>query len=230
MRAKEIMTSPVPTLPLNASVLDAAKLLVSCALGAIPVVDEWTNMVGMLSEADLMYREEIGTRQHRSWLSRFFSDDVTLAHEYVRSHSHHVADLMTRTVVYASPESTLGALATLMQRHSVRQIPILKHRAIVGMITRKSLLRALLSNPDESHHATSDEETRRAVALELERHTWSSAWPKDIVVAAGVVQLRGFISSDGLRDAYRVAAENAPGVREVEDHLEVVPNSATMGV
>ncbi len=230
MQAKDIMTSPVPTLPIDASVFDAANLLVSTDLGAVPVVDEWQRMVGILSEADLMYREEIGTRQHRSWLRNLFTDEAQLAAEYVRTHSHHVADLMTRTVVYTSGEATLGALSTLMETHSVRQIPILRHRAIVGIVDRKSLLRALLAQADSPRPSASDEDTRHAVVSELGRHGWSATWPKNVVVTDGVVHLSGFITSDSVRDAYRVAAENVPGVRHVEDHLQIAPASAGMGI
>ena len=230
MLAKDIMTSPVPTLPVGATVFEAAKLLVSIDLGAVPVVDEWQRMVGILSEADLMYREEIGTRQHRSWLSRLFTDDAQLAAEYVRTHSQHVTDLMTRTVVYAGAEATLGALSTLMETHVVRQIPILRHRAIVGIVSRKSLLRALLAAADAHKQSPSDEETRDAVVLELDRQGWSTPWPKNVVVKDGVVHLSGFITSDSMRDAYRVAAENVPGVRHVEDHLQVAPASLAMGI
>lgn len=230
MRAKDIMTSPVATLPVDASVLDAANLLVSTVQGAVPVVDEWQRMVGILSEADLMYREEIGTKQHRSWLRQLFTDEAQLATEYVRTHSHHVADLMTRTVVYASGEATLGALSTLMETHAVRQIPILRHRAIVGIVSRKSLLRAVIAGADTHGQPSSDEETRDAVVTELNRHGWSTAWPKNVVVADGVVHLSGFITSDSMRDAYRVAAENVAGGRHVEDHLQIAPASAGMGV
>ncbi len=231
MRAKQVMSEFVHVVPADASIFDAAELLVSCGVSAVPVVDGSGKMVGIVSEADLMSRAEIGTTPQKSWLARLFADDDSAAAEYVRSHSHRVADVMTRDVVTAGEETKLGELAALMDKHAIKRIPILRDGRIVGIVSRANLLQALLSRePAADAPLVSDEETRRAVVAALEKHGWSSVWPVNVVVNAGVVHLWGFVISDAARDACRVAAENVPGVMRVKNHLREVPASVNMGV
>lgn len=231
MRAKHVMTTSVYAVPVGASIFDAAELLVSAGVSAVPVVDGSGKMVGIVSEADLMCRAEIGTTPDKSWLHRLFADDAATASDYVRSHSHRVADVMTRDVVTATEDTKLGELATLMHKHSIKRIPILREGSIVGIVSRANLLQALLSRePAGGAPHLSDEETRRAVVAELEKTGLVSAWPANVVVNAGVVHLWGFVASSEVSKACRVAAENVAGVKGVKNHLRLVPASVSMGV
>jgi CBS domain-containing protein len=231
MRAKHVMTEFVYTLPVDASIFDAAELLVTGGVSAVPVVDGSGAMVGIVSEADLMSRGEIGTTPQKSWLLRLFTNDVAAAGEYVHSHSHRVADVMTKTVITAGEDTKLGELAALMYKHAVKRIPILRDGRIVGIVSRANLLQALLSRePATDGPRATDEEIRRAVVAALEKHGWSSIWPMNVVVNSGVVHLWGFIANNTVRDACRVAAENVPGVKQVKDHLRAIPYGVDMGV
>jgi CBS domain-containing protein len=231
MRAKHVMTEFVYTLPVDASIFDAAELLVTGGVSAVPVVDRSGAMVGIVSEADLMSRGEIGTTPRKSWLLRLFTDDTTAASEYIHSHSHRVADVMTKTVITAGEDTKLGELAALMHNHAVKRIPILRDGRIIGIVSRANLLQALLSRePAADMPQAADEEIRRAVVAALENHGWSSIWPTNVVVNSGVVHLWGFIANDKVRDACRVAAENVPGVRQVKNHLRPIPHGVNMGV
>ena len=58
---------------------------------------------------------------------------------------------------------------------------------------------------------------------ELKKRDWAPIGTLDIVVRDGVVELKGTVTDVHVRDAVRVAAENAPGVVRVWDKLEVVP-------
>ena len=190
MRARHVMTDLVYTLSSDASVFDAAKLLVNAHVSAVPIVNKAGKMVGIVSEADLMSRAEIGTAPQKSWLLRLLADDSVAAGEYVHSHSHLVADVMTKTVITAGEDAKLGELAALMHKHSVKRIPILRDGEIVGIVSRANLLQALLSRePTAGAPQASDEETRRAVTAELAKRDWSSAWPINVVVSGGIVHL-----------------------------------------
>ena len=231
MRAKHVMTEFVYAVPANATIFDAAELLVTSGVSAVPVVDNSGKMVGIVSEADLMCRAEIGTTPHKSWLVRLFADEGAAAGEYVRSHSHRVADVMTKNVVTASEDTKLGELAALMNKNSIKRIPILRDGWIVGIVSRANLLQALLSRePPADVPRVSDEEIRRAVVEALDKQGWSSTWPANVVVNSGVVHLWGFAASDAIRKAFRVTAENVPGVRGVKNHLRPVPPTVGMGV
>lgn len=69
MQARDVMTSPVVSVTPETKVHDLAQLLVQHRISAAPVVDQEERVVGMVSEGDLLHREEIGTekRNRRSW-------------------------------------------------------------------------------------------------------------------------------------------------------------------
>lgn len=231
MRAKDVMSDGVMSILADATVFEAAELLVSARVSAMPVVDEQDQLVGILSEADLMRRAEIGTAPHHGWLQRLLSDDATKARDYVHSHSQRVRDVMTRNVVTVDADAKLGEVAEEMLKHNVKRLPVVEEGRVVGIVSRADLLQALMSRePKAPAEQRSDEQIRREVTDALARQPWSSAWPTNVVVSSGVVHLWGFVQSEVARKAYRVAAENVPGVKSVKNHLRPIPSSVNMGV
>lgn len=230
MRAKDVMTVDVLAVSADADVFEAADLLLGARISAMPVVDQDGKVVGIVSEADLMKRAEIGTVPHKSWLLRLLSDDVRKAAEYVQSHSRRVSDVMTRKVITVDEGATLGEVAALMLKHGVKRLPVVDDGgSVIGIVSRADLLQALMSRePDAGLFRPSDSEIRDAVSKAVEKQPWSSKWPTNVVVSAGVVHLWGFAESDAVRKAYRVAAENVPGVKSVKNHMRAVPGSASI--
>ena len=231
MRAKQVMTRQIHSLAADASVYEAAQVMLNAGISAAPVVDVDGTLIGIVSEADLMYRSEIGTAPGKSWLQRLLSDDAVLANDYIRAHSHRVADVMTKNLVTADERATLGEIATLMQRHRVKRIPIVRDGKVVGIVSRANLLQGLLARePASSEDPADNEKVRSLVTSELARHGWATNQTACVVAESGVVHLWGFVNSDAVRDAYRIAAENVRGVKRVENHMKVLPPEARLGV
>lgn len=231
MRAKQVMARQVHAVTADASVYDAAQVLLNAGISAAPVVDADGTLVGIVSEADLMYRSEIGTVPGKSWLQRLLSDDAVLAKDYIRAHSHRVADVMTRNPVTASEHATLGEIATLMQRHRVKRIPIARDGKVVGIVSRANLLQGLLARePASSEDLATNEAVRTQVTSELARHGWATSQTTCVVADNGIVHLWGYVNSETVRDAYRIAAENVRGVKRVENHMKILPPETRMGI
>src|SRR5262249_9786148 len=156
----------------------------------------------------------------KTWLSYLVESTAASAAEFVEAHSQRVCDVMTRKVVTATEETRLGDLAELMERHGIKRIPIMRGRELVGIVSRVDLLRALLSRePGGAEDQPSDKALRQAVLAALDRRDWKSRWPTNVLANDGVVHLWGFVEDEAVRKAYRVAAENVPGVRRVKSHL-----------
>ena len=106
MRARDVMNRDVVCIGVKETVFDAAELLLGSGVSAVPVVDDKERLVGIVSEADLLRRAEIGTApSHKSWLSRLMMSEAASAHEYVVSHARKVVDVMTRDVVTAAEDT-----------------------------------------------------------------------------------------------------------------------------
>ena len=231
MRAAEIMSPTVLSITSNATVFEAAELLVGAGVSAAPVIDPAGGIVGIVSEADLIRRSEIGTETHKSFFGRLFADDATAASEYTAFHSRHVRDVMTRNVVTVDENAALGKVADLMDKHKVKRLPVVRDNEIVGIVSRSNLLQALLSRePAGEKVARSDDEIRRDVQTAVDQQPWRSPWTTNVVVSAGVVHLWGFVQSEPVLKAYRVAAENVAGVRKVKNHMRRIPAGVGMGL
>ena len=231
MRAKDVMTEGVICINVKESVFDAAELLLGADVSAVPVVDHKGAVVGIVSEADLIRRAEIETADKKSWLARLMDSEVSAARDFVTAQSRRVSDVMTKDVVTATEDTPLRELVALLDRHVIKRIPIVRDGVPIGVVSRADLLRALLSRePDRPVLQPTDKALRQAVVEALENRPWTSKWPTNVFANDGVVHLWGFVDGDDVRKAYRIAAENVPGVRRVKSHLRAMPASVVMGV
>lgn len=99
MKAAEVMTRAVVTVPPTASLADAIRLMLEQRVSGLPVVDDGGYLLGLLTDGDLLRRVETGTERRRSaWLDLLFGPAQS-AEDYVRSRGRRVWELMTRDVV-----------------------------------------------------------------------------------------------------------------------------------
>jgi tRNA nucleotidyltransferase (CCA-adding enzyme) len=116
--AKDIMSAPVKTIRDTATLSEAQSLLIHFGHNGLPVLDARSRLVGMLSRRDLDK-----ARHH------------ALADESV-------ASLMSKQVIQAEETTKLSDLESLMVRHSIGRIPIMRSAKLVGIVTRTDLIRA----------------------------------------------------------------------------------------
>ena len=122
------------------------RLLAEHDVSALPVVDNDDNVVGVISEADLVHREEIGTEKHRPWWLEAVTPASTLAGEFAKSHGRRVDEVMSTDVVSAAEDTPLGEIATILERHRIKRVPILRGGKLVGIVSRSNLIQALASS------------------------------------------------------------------------------------
>lgn len=225
MRALDVMTTAVLSVAPETTVRDAAKMLVEQRISAAPVIDATGKLVGILSEGDLMRRVEVGTENPRrsSWWLDLLATG-TDAQDYVKSHGQHVADIMTRDVIFVDEETPLSDIASLLESNGIKRVPVMRQGKVVGIVSRANLVQAMASAPAETalEIDSTDREIRAAILGEIAGRPWAFAG-RNIVVRDGVVHLWGMFRSPDVVQAVRVAAEGIPGVKRVEDHTEPLP-------
>ena len=226
MKARDVMVSPVITVKPSSSVREVAKTFLERRISAVPVVDDQGKLVGIVSEGDLMHRTEAGTERKRSWWLQGLTGDETLAAEYVKSHARKVADVMTRRVITASPDSPLHEIASLLENNSIKRVPIVKDGQVIGIVSRANLIQAVASDRKELEIPVSDEAIRGKILASLQAEPWAHTGLLNVIVKGGVVDLFGITGSDAERKAIRVAAESVPGVCAVHDNFIKRPMEA----
>ena len=224
MKASDIMTSPVITVGPDTAVRHIAALLFKHRISAVPVLENG-KLAGIISEADLLHRHEIGTEgtaRSSSWWLQLLSADRSVA-DYVKSHATRARDIMTRDVVSVSPDTPIAEIATLLEKRGIKRVPVLQDGKLVGIVSRSNLVQALAAKGRSMSTGDSGDGAIRArLSAELERQPWWRSTISNVIVTDGVVHYFGGVDSDEERQAARVAAENVPGVRRVEDHRVVL--------
>jgi len=222
MRAIDVMATAVVVARPDMTVRDVAGMLADYRISGMPVVDAQGNLVGVITEGDLLRRAEIGTEgKRRAWWLDLIASTRGLASEYVKEHSRLVSEVMTTNVVTVAEETPLAEIAELMERHRIKRIPVMRDGRMTGLVSRANLIRALASvGPKLRGSITPDDSAiREAILSAMSASRW--ALQRDnVIVTNGVVHLWGMITSEDEGKAIRVAAENVPGVKEVKSHLE----------
>ena len=219
MRAKDVMVRAVATTTPDATVETVAKLMINLRISGVPVLDKNGQLVGIVTEGDLLRRVETGTERRLSRWSDWFSGNARMAAEYVKSHARQVEDVMTRQVVTVGELEGLDEIAELMERNGIKRVPVVHDRKIVGIVSRADLLQVLASGGAPRDAEDSDRLVRERLLAELGKQQWASPSESNIVVSDGVVHIWGTVGSEKERTALRVLAENIPGVRGIEDHM-----------
>jgi CBS domain-containing protein len=229
MKAADVMISNVITVSPDASVQDVANILLTNRISAVPVAGGNGELIGIISEGDLIRRAEAGTDRRHSWWLELLIGGTPLAAEYVKSHARKVADVMTREVITATPDTPLREIAGLLERNGIKRVPIVKGRKIVGIVSRANLVQALVAQREEIEErpAIDDLTIREEVMARLDGQPWTSRLsPVNVIVHDGVVDLWGIVDSETVKQAVRVAVEVTPGVCRINDHLVVQRISA----
>jgi len=221
VKARDIMSTKVVTVSPTTSVRDIAALMIEKHVSGLPVLNDNGTLVGMISEGDLLRRPEIGTEKHRRRWASFFTGADEQAREFTKSHGLRAGDVMTEQVVHVSELTSLGDVVGLMEKHNIKRLPVLTDAKLVGIVSRVDLLRALAMRQAEPlpPPAEGDAAIRAAMNDVLANQEWAMSAMVNVIVSDGVMHLWGVIDSKDQSQALRVAAENIPGVKSVEEHL-----------
>ena len=137
---------------------------------------------------------------------------------------------MTRDVISIGPDEPLSEVARLLEKHSIKRVPVVSNRQLVGIVSRANLVQALASLEGKPHLQLSptDSEIKERIVRKLENEPWAHTSLLNVLVSDGVVDLWGIVHTMVEKDAVRIAAEATQGVRAVNDHLVLRPMESGM--
>jgi CBS domain-containing protein len=226
MEAREVMTRDVVTVGPDTTVGEIAAILVRHRISAAPVVSASRQLLGIVSQTDLVHRSETGTEKRRKWWLELFADTDAKAREYVKSHGLRARDVMTRLVVSVPEGASLAEVADVLDAHRIRQVPVMAEGRLVGMISRADLVRKLAEIKVAAPAARPDNGAlQKAIWGQIKSQPWLKSAFVNLAVRDGVVELWGAVDSDEQHRALRVLVEGVEGVGKVEDHVSLLPKA-----
>jgi CBS domain-containing protein len=149
--AANIMTTKVIAARPDDTVAQVARLLAMNQISAVPVCDAEGNLLGMLSEGDLLRPFTTETETRRAWWLHLLADGTELAPEflnYVREDQRRAKDLMVTPVITVTERASVHEIADLMTRHHIKRAPVLRDGKMVGIVARADLVRAIARSPE----------------------------------------------------------------------------------
>jgi len=229
MKASDAMTRAVISVDPDATVLQAARLMLQRRISGLPVIDKAGKLVGILSEGDFLRRRETQTERRRSRWLEFLMGPGKVAAEYTHSHGSKVFEVMTSEAYTVGEDTPLEDIVELMERRRIKRVPVLRDNQVVGIVTRSNLMHAMVSLArTEPKGAKDDAAIREKLLTEMQKEEWAPIAMTNVVVRDGVVELWGVIIDERQRQALKVAAENIPGVKSVKDHMVWVEPTSGM--
>jgi CBS domain-containing protein len=188
MLVREVMTTPAITVTPGTPLKRAIGLLDEHRITAMPVVDEDGDLVGVVSEADVLRDSVLPDPRAHDRLVEISGPTVHVV----------VTDVMTHLPVTVSPDDDVAQAVEILVNTQVKSLPVVSAGQVVGMVSRRDVI-AVLARQDALIEAEIDEELREA-GVEC-----------SVDVNDGVVHLADAESADSLRIA-QVIASRVPGV------------------
>lgn len=147
MKAKDVMTRKVIAVKPGTSVKEIAKVLYKKKISGVPVVDEENNLLGIVSETDLILKAS-GPHlpAHIQILGGiiYLETPHTMEEELKKVLAFTAGNLMTGDVITVGPEDEVKKLADIMVKENVNRIPVVENKKLVGIVTRHDLLKAMM--------------------------------------------------------------------------------------
>ena len=207
-RVRDVMTTDVLTVDQQAPFKQVAELLAEREVSALPVLDGDGRVVGIVSEADLLLKEQLPVGSGGGLFEgrRRRADRAKAAADIA-------AELMTSPAVTVGPDATVAEAARLLHRHGVKRLPVVDPAGpLLGIVSRADLLKVFL-RPDDEIAA----DVRQEV---LVRSLWVDPDTVDVDVRDGVVTLGGRLERRS-QTAIAVSLVHAlDGVVDVVDELD----------
>lgn len=196
MRARDVMSSPVVTVTTGTTVKQAAELLAGNGFTALPVLDEADRLIGIVTEADLVHDRFPRDARYRSAHPDYDSEPVP--------RTRRVGEVMTSSVTGMGAGADVVDLVTVMLDQRIRTIPIVDGMTVVGIVTRRDLLRVL---------ARDDNEIATDIRHRLSHYGRAGRWT--VQVHDGTAAITDEFDDATDRHVAAVVAESVPGVTSV---------------
>jgi CBS domain-containing protein len=206
MKVRELMTEDVVSVRPEASLRDAAVLLTEHRVSGLPVVIGGGEVIGVLSEADIVAKASGGT-SHGGLLSWLFAPEI----EGEKVAARTVSEAMSSPALTISPTRPVHEAARRMISEGVNRLPVVEDGKLVGILTRADIVRAFTR--DDSELAT---EIRDDI---LRRTFWVEPGSVVVTVADGRVTLQGEVETDADTEMLPIFVSRVPGVVSVQAEL-----------
>ncbi|MDA0635598.1 CBS domain-containing protein [Nonomuraea sp. MCN248] len=182
----DVMTTEVVSVTAPTPFKDIAEALITGGISAVPVVDDDRRVIGMVSEADLLRKEEFREQFYREGYRPPLRARLRNPKGRQKAEGDTAAELMTSPAVVVSPQASAVEAARLMDAHDVKRLAVVDPEGrLVGIVSRRDLVKLFLRGDAEITAEVRDDI--------LDRALWVETSGVQVEVDQGVVTLSGWM-------------------------------------
>ncbi|KAF5999206.1 hypothetical protein BOG92_000950 [Streptomyces sp. WAC00263] len=188
------MTRDIVQAHRETSFKDVARLLDGHRISGLPVVDDDDKVLGVISETDLIRRQASQAGQGRQHRFRMPALRRSARRAAAKARATTAEQLMSTPAITVHPQQYVADAARVMERHRVERLPVVDEEdRLIGIATRRDLLRVFLRTDDEIRREVTDEVLTHALCLPP--RTVSVSVADGMVTLEGRLERRGDIPS-----------------------------------
>jgi CBS-domain-containing membrane protein len=201
---RDVMTRAVLSVGPETPIKDVARLLIEHRISGMPVVDDAGRVLGVISEGDLLVKEQQPRATRHRPLARLFGDSAETRQALAKAEALTAGDAMTAPAITIEASSPVGAAASLMIERKVNRLPVTEDGRLAGIVTRADVIRTF---------ARSDEELAEAIRTDvLVRTLWLDPERFEVEVVNGVATIHGQTERRSTAAMVQRMAEALPGI------------------
>jgi CBS domain-containing protein len=220
MKVSDLMSTDVVTTTPSTPLREVARLLLEHEISGLPVCDEAGEIVGVVSEGDILFKEQ-GRLETRDGVLGWLLDLPSEA-ELEKTRARTAGEAMTSPASTIPPFASVSAAARRMTEDAVKRLPVVTlDGRLVGIVTRTDLLRAFVRPDHVIASEIRDDVLRRAL--------WLSPGVIEVDVRDGEVELAGELDTRAEVDVLEKLVAKVPGVVTVRSLVTFRPELAGAG-
>ncbi|MFD1542741.1 CBS domain-containing protein [Nonomuraea guangzhouensis] len=184
MTVADVMTTKVVSVTAATPFKDIAQALITGGISAVPVMDDDNHVIGMVSEADLLRKEEFREEFYREGYRPPLRARLRHPKGRQKAEGDTAAELMTSPAISVSPTVSAVVATRLMDAHNVKRLAVVAPNGrLVGILSRRDLVKLFVRGDEEIAAEVRDDV--------LDRSLWVDTSGVKVKVHQGVVTLSG---------------------------------------
>jgi CBS domain-containing protein len=207
LKVHDVMSQSVISVRPDTPLKDVAGLLVDYRVSGVPVVDAAGAVIGVVSEADLLVKEQgVDAIRHRR-LARLVGESREARSQLAKLGAVTAGDAMTAPAVTIGSSRPVSEAASVMTARKLNRLPVVDDGRLIGIVTRADLVRA---------YVRSDDELARTIRDEVLLHIlWLDPTHFGVVVTDGRVSISGHVERRSTAEMIGRTVSMVPGIVDV---------------
>jgi len=211
LTVRDVMTHSVISVQRSAPLKEVAQALIDNHISGVPVADVDGSVLGVVSEADFLVKEQGSDAIRHRPLARFLGESSESRAQLVKLGATTAADAMTAPAVTITPGRSIHEAAATMTARRVNRLPVVDDGRLVGIVSRADLVRAYVRSDDELEATI-----RQDVILRI---LWLDPAAFTVVVKDGVAAISGRVERRSTAEMIERSVRMVPGIVDV--HVSV---------